>query len=255
MLPLIGTIFPTGDAHKINPTAYTEASVVSYLELFAGGAAGGGRGQQSAKGPTIAYRAKHALRRRGVLHFLKRQDVHPERVDALRERAEFHISARRGVQHPRGHLDDHARRSLDTDNGAVCPALYGLEPDSSPVKWMPPIPNNAILSDMGRMNGRFPPGGATGCSRGPSSALGAVGIIQSLLVTCKLHAVDPCTYLVDVLKRISSHPAPRVIELTPRVWKSLFGHDPLPSALGHHHHLRPHTEPDQTITAHIARLR
>ena len=52
-----------------------------------------------------------------------------------------------------------------------------------------------------------------------STEVGArrVGIIQSLLVTCKLHAVDPYTYLLDVLQRISSHPAPRVIELTPRV--------------------------------------
>ena len=36
-----------------------------------------------------------------------------------------------------------------------------------------------------------------------------VGIIQSLLVTCKLHNVNPYTYLVDVLQRISVHPASR----------------------------------------------
>ena len=57
-----------------------------------------------------------------------------------------------------------------------------------------------------------------------SSAVGAqrVGIIQSLLVTCRLHEVDAYTYLVDVLQRISVHPATRAIELTPRMWKSLF---------------------------------
>ncbi|MBM3496049.1 MAG: IS66 family transposase, partial [Armatimonadetes bacterium] len=43
-----------------------------------------------------------------------------------------------------------------------------------------------------------------------------VGIVQSLISTCKLHGVDPYTYLVDVLQRVSGHPAARVAELTPR---------------------------------------
>ena len=58
-----------------------------------------------------------------------------------------------------------------------------------------------------------------------------VGIIQSLLVTCRLHGVHPYTYLVDVLQRISQHPAKKVIELTPRVWKTLFADDPIRSDL------------------------
>ena len=29
-----------------------------------------------------------------------------------------------------------------------------------------------------------------------------VGIVQSLLVTCRLHGIDPYTYLVDVLQRV-----------------------------------------------------
>ncbi len=74
-----------------------------------------------------------------------------------------------------------------------------------------------------------------------SSEVGAqrVGIIQSLLVTCRLHAVDPYTYLVDVLQRISAHPAKRAIELTPRMWKSLFADVPMRSDLGPHHHDPP----------------
>lgn len=65
------------------------------------------------------------------------------------------------------------------------------------------------------------------------SEIGAerVGIIQSLLVTCKLQGVDPYTYLVDVLQRISEHPASRVIELTPRVWKEQFSSHPMKSDL------------------------
>jgi transposase len=56
-----------------------------------------------------------------------------------------------------------------------------------------------------------------------------VGIIQSLIVTCRLHGVDPYTYLVDVLQRISEHPASRVAELTPRLWKQYFAANPLRS--------------------------
>lgn len=56
-----------------------------------------------------------------------------------------------------------------------------------------------------------------------------VGIIQSLIVTCRLHGIDPNTYLIDVLQRVSRHPASRVAELTPRLWKILFADNPLRS--------------------------
>lgn len=58
-----------------------------------------------------------------------------------------------------------------------------------------------------------------------------VGIIQSLLTTCRLHGVHPYTYLVDVLQRVAQHPASRVEELTPRLWKTLFADNPLRSDL------------------------
>ena len=58
-----------------------------------------------------------------------------------------------------------------------------------------------------------------------------VGIIQSLLTTCRLHNVHPYTYLVDVLQRVAQHPANRVAELTPRLWKTLFADNPLRSDL------------------------
>ncbi len=58
-----------------------------------------------------------------------------------------------------------------------------------------------------------------------------VGIVQSLIVTCRLHGIDVYTYLVDVLQRISEHPASRVAELTPRLWKRFFAPNPLRSAL------------------------
>ncbi|MBI3148744.1 MAG: IS66 family transposase [Betaproteobacteria bacterium] len=58
-----------------------------------------------------------------------------------------------------------------------------------------------------------------------------VGIMQSLIVTCRLHGIDPYEYLVDVLQRVGQHPASRVHELTPRLWKQHFADQPLRSAL------------------------
>jgi len=58
-----------------------------------------------------------------------------------------------------------------------------------------------------------------------------IAIIQSLLVSCKLHGIDPFVYIVDVLQRIGQHPASAVHELTPRIWKTLFEANPLRSDL------------------------
>lgn len=56
-----------------------------------------------------------------------------------------------------------------------------------------------------------------------------VGIIQSLLSTCRVHGLDPYTYLVDVLQRIDTHLARDVEWLTPRLWKAKFAANPLGS--------------------------
>ena len=56
-----------------------------------------------------------------------------------------------------------------------------------------------------------------------------VGIVQSLLTTCRLQRVDPYTYLVDVLQRVAQHPADQVEQLTPRNWKARFANNPLTS--------------------------
>lgn len=61
-----------------------------------------------------------------------------------------------------------------------------------------------------------------------------IGVMQSLIVTCRLHQIDPYDYLVDVLQRVGQHPASRVHELTPRLWKPLFASNPLRSALHSH---------------------
>jgi len=58
-----------------------------------------------------------------------------------------------------------------------------------------------------------------------------VGIIQSLITTCRLHDINAYTYLTDVLLRMSEHPASRIEELTPRRWKEKFASNPLRSDL------------------------
>ncbi|MFW8567374.1 transposase domain-containing protein, partial [Orrella sp. 11846] len=39
--------------------------------------------------------------------------------------------------------------------------------------------------------------------------------------------IDPYTYLVDVLQRVSQHPMSEVHLLTPRLWKEHFAANPL----------------------------
>lgn len=58
-----------------------------------------------------------------------------------------------------------------------------------------------------------------------------IGIIQSLLVTCRLHDINPYVYLVDVLQRVGEHSADRVDELTPVNWKQKFAGHPMRSDL------------------------
>lgn len=58
-----------------------------------------------------------------------------------------------------------------------------------------------------------------------------VGIVQSLLATCRLHDINPYDYFVDVLQRVGQHPALLVHQLTPRIWKGMFANNPLRSDL------------------------
>jgi transposase len=58
-----------------------------------------------------------------------------------------------------------------------------------------------------------------------------VGIVQSLIASCRLQGVDPYVYFVDVFQRIDTHPAFEVHLLTPRLWKQHFARNPLRSDL------------------------
>lgn len=50
-----------------------------------------------------------------------------------------------------------------------------------------------------------------------------VGIIQSLLGSCRLQGVDPFRYLCDVLTRIDTHKVSDIHQLVPKQWKEIFG--------------------------------
>ncbi len=77
-----------------------------------------------------------------------------------------------------------------------------------------------------------------------------LGIIQSLISTCKLHDLNPYTYLVDVLQRISQHPASEAANLTPRLWKTRFAENPLRALVDPRHPDRQNTPLEATVHAH-----
>ena len=56
---------------------------------------------------------------------------------------------------------------------------------------------------------------------GSEAAAHRAAILCSLVNTCKAHHINPFIYLRDVIDRISTHPASRVEELTPRIWKQI----------------------------------
>jgi transposase len=65
------------------------------------------------------------------------------------------------------------------------------------------------------------------------SELGAeqLGILQSLMITCRIQGINPYTYLVNLLQRVGLNPAKDVLDLVPRVWKTKFADNPLKSDL------------------------
>lgn len=46
-----------------------------------------------------------------------------------------------------------------------------------------------------------------------------MAVAYTLIESCKLNGVDPYRYLKDVLRRVWTHPASRIEELMPRLWK------------------------------------
>ena len=45
-------------------------------------------------------------------------------------------------------------------------------------------------------------------------------MVHTLIANCRLHGIEPCEYLKDVLARLPSTPHQHVAELTPLHWKN-----------------------------------
>ena len=56
---------------------------------------------------------------------------------------------------------------------------------------------------------------------GSEAAAHRTCVLLTLVNTCKAYQINPFEYLRDVIERVSTHPMPRIAELTPRQWKQL----------------------------------
>jgi len=74
-----------------------------------------------------------------------------------------------------------------------------------------PVENSIRPVALGRKNYLF---------AGSHEAARRSGMLYSLLGTCKLHGIEPYTWLRDVLQRIATHPINKVQQLLPHRWNN-----------------------------------
>ena len=75
-----------------------------------------------------------------------------------------------------------------------------------------PVENSIRPVALGRKNYLF---------AGSHEAARRSGMLYSLLGTCKMHSIEPYTWLKGVLQRIAEHPINKVHELLPHRWSNL----------------------------------
>lgn len=81
--------------------------------------------------------------------------------------------------------------------------------------------NGIFLPDNNRIENSIRPialGRKNHLFAGSHEAAGRSAMLYSLLGTCKMHGVNPYTWLNDVLSRISEHPVNKIKELLPHNW-------------------------------------
>jgi hypothetical protein len=88
------------------------------------------------------------------------QTASPQKVIEIAEcrdgcawRSDLHGGASRGVEHPFGHNRENARQHLDVHKPTGPAAINPLNPDAPSKQRVPPVVDNRILPDMGRMDG------------------------------------------------------------------------------------------------------
>jgi len=92
---------------------------------------------------TCAASPKPKLRKQ-LVHLAKRLHRRPRST-------QIHAGASRGVEHPRRHDDDHARREFDMNHLTGGSLLAVLTPYASSVQWVPAVEDLNILRDMRTM--------------------------------------------------------------------------------------------------------
>jgi transposase len=60
-----------------------------------------------------------------------------------------------------------------------------------------------------------------GQSQGTATSWQELQLMYSLMECCRMHQVDPYTWLLDVMKRIENHPKDQLADLLPHKWKKL----------------------------------
>ncbi len=75
-----------------------------------------------------------------------------------------------------------------------------------------PVENSIRPVALGRKNYLF---------AGSHEAARRSGMLYSLLGTCKMHSIEPYTWLKNILKKIPSYPINKIKELLPHYWQRL----------------------------------
>ena len=107
--------------------------------------------------------------------------------------------------------------------------LYGSSPEAGRAtsQPLPKMKNGKVDMPLKRVLRVIPMGKKNWLFSWTEPGAKHVGIVQSLLATCRLHDINPYDYFVDVLQRVGQHPASLVRQLTPRIWKETFDENPL----------------------------
>ncbi len=104
------------------------------------------------------------------------------------------------------------------DHVAASAALAVVPAQSAPVQWVPPVVDDDLLPDMGRMTLEMTLGRKNSLFAGSDGGTRRWAVIASLIETAKLNGVEPYAWLCDVLsKMVDGHPQQRLDELLP--WK------------------------------------
>ena len=68
-------------------------------------------------------------------------------------RTDLHTDTGRRVEHPRGHHSHDAGQHLDVDEPTHLAIVGPLDSDATAEQCMPPIMDDSVLPDVGRMDG------------------------------------------------------------------------------------------------------